>query len=168
MTSRRRAYSGGLPIEVFNQLRSSHQADRSNSGRTSAWRCTATTDRARKVSQGMRESFRLHDMPVQGTKGSGSVGVRREISRSGLGMFEAVMNATLDKKILRNSSRIKEKQTSRGSGTLRRPYVRFGSSADIASRPRHVRYSPQSGHSSARVARPLSARTRHSRHYVAT
>src|SRR6476620_8456736 len=78
MTSRHRAYSGGLPIEVFNQLRSSHQADRSNSGRTSAWRCTATTDRARKVSQGMRESFRLHDMPVQGTKGSGSVGVRRE------------------------------------------------------------------------------------------
>jgi hypothetical protein len=41
-------------------------------------------------------------------------------------MLEAVMNATLDKKILRNSSRIKEKQTSRGSGTLRRPYVRFG------------------------------------------
>ena len=35
--------------------------------------------------------------------------------------------------------------------------VRFGSLADIASRPRHVRYSPQSGHSLARVARPLSA-----------
>ena len=35
--------------------------------------------------------------------------------------------------------------------------VRFGSKADIASRPRHVRYSPQSGHSSARFACPLSA-----------
>ena len=38
---------------------------------------------------------------------------------------------------------------------------RFGSKADIASRPRHVRYSPQSGHSSARFARPLSAISGH-------
>jgi len=37
--------------------------------------------------------------------------------------------------------------------------VRFGSLADIASRPRHVRYSPQSGHSTARFARPLSAKS---------
>ena len=37
--------------------------------------------------------------------------------------------------------------------------VRFGSKADIASRPRHVRSSPQSRHSSARVARPLCARS---------
>jgi len=33
--------------------------------------------------------------------------------------------------------------------------VRYGSKADIASRPRHVRYSPQSGRSSARVGCPL-------------
>jgi hypothetical protein len=39
--------------------------------------------------------------------------------------------------------------------------VRFGSKADMASRPHHVRYSPQSGHSSARVARPLCAMSRH-------
>jgi hypothetical protein len=39
--------------------------------------------------------------------------------------------------------------------------VRYGSKADIASRPRHVRYSPQSGHSSARFARPLSATNGH-------
>ena len=39
-------------------------------------------------------------------------------------------------------------------GELRRPDVRFGSWADIASRPRHVRYSPESGHSSARFACP--------------
>ena len=36
-------------------------------------------------------------------------------------------------------------------------HVCFGSKADITSRPRHVRYSPQSGHSSARFARLLSA-----------
>ena len=42
-----------------------------------------------------------------------------------------------------------------------RSYVRLGSLADIAQRPRHVRYSPQSGHSSARFARPLSANGRH-------
>ena len=35
--------------------------------------------------------------------------------------------------------------------------VCFGSVSDIAQRPRHVRYSPQSGPSSARVARPLCA-----------
>jgi hypothetical protein len=34
-------------------------------------------------------------------------------------------------------------------------------SADIAQRPRHVRYSPESGHLSARVPRPLSARSGH-------
>ena len=33
----------------------------------------------------------------------------------------------------------------------------LGHEQTIASRPRHVRYSPQSGHSSARFARPLSA-----------
>src|SRR6476660_2588812 len=36
--------------------------------------------------------------------------------------------------------------------------VRFGSLADIASRPRHVRYSRQSGHSSARFAHPFSVK----------
>ena len=35
--------------------------------------------------------------------------------------------------------------------------VRFGSRADITSRPRHVRSSPQSRHSSARFVRPISA-----------
>jgi hypothetical protein len=40
-------------------------------------------------------------------------------------------------------------------------HVRFGSKADIAARPRHVRYPPQSGHSSARFARPFSAMTGH-------
>jgi hypothetical protein len=40
--------------------------------------------------------------------------------------------------------------------------VRFGSKADIASRPRHVRYSPQSRHWSARVPRPLCANSGHS------
>ena len=38
--------------------------------------------------------------------------------------------------------------------------IRNGSVADIESRPRHVRYSPQSGYSAARFARPLSARSR--------
>ncbi len=44
------------------------------------------------------------------------------------------------------------KDRSKPSGV--RANVRFGSLADIASRPRHVRYSPQSRHSSARFARP--------------
>src|SRR6476619_6833053 len=44
-----------------------------------------------------------------------------------------------------------------------RESVGFGSKADIASRPRHVRYSPQSGHSSARIAGLLSANNRHER-----
>jgi hypothetical protein len=35
--------------------------------------------------------------------------------------------------------------------------VRFGSLADLLTSPRHVRYSPQSGHSSARFAHPQSA-----------
>ena len=39
--------------------------------------------------------------------------------------------------------------------------VRYGSLADITSRPRRVRYSPQSGHSSVRLARPLSANSGH-------
>ena len=39
--------------------------------------------------------------------------------------------------------------------------VRFGSLADIVQRPRHVCFSPNSGHSSARVARPLSAKSGH-------
>ena len=40
-------------------------------------------------------------------------------------------------------------------------YVRFGSLADITARPRHVRSPPQSRHSSARAAGPLSANSRH-------
>ena len=40
-------------------------------------------------------------------------------------------------------------------------YVCFGSLADIGPRPRHVRSSPQSGHSSARFACPLSAKSGH-------
>ena len=38
--------------------------------------------------------------------------------------------------------------------------VRFGSLAEMASRPRHVCSFPQSRHSSARVARPLCAKKR--------
>jgi hypothetical protein len=37
----------------------------------------------------------------------------------------------------------------------------LGSLADIASLPRHVRFTPNSGHSSARVARPLCANSGH-------
>ena len=43
--------------------------------------------------------------------------------------------------------------------------VRFGSLAEIVSRPRHVRSSPQSRHSSARVARPQYAKSGHRRRY---
>ena len=39
--------------------------------------------------------------------------------------------------------------------------VRFGSLTDVVSFTRHVRSSPQSGHSSARFARPLSAKSGH-------
>ena len=45
--------------------------------------------------------------------------------------------------------------------------VRFGSLAEIVSRPRHVRSSPQSRHSSARVARPQYAKSGHRRRYQA-
>ena len=41
--------------------------------------------------------------------------------------------------------------------------VRFGSLADILTSPRHVRYSPQSRHSLARVARPLVPLTEQAR-----
>jgi hypothetical protein len=43
--------------------------------------------------------------------------------------------------------------------------VRFGSLAEIVSRPRHVRSSPQSRHSPARVARPQYAKSGHRRRY---
>ena len=43
------------------------------------------------------------------------------------------------------------------AGDSERRDVCFGSLADTALRPRHDRYSPQSGHSSAQFARPLSA-----------
>ena len=39
--------------------------------------------------------------------------------------------------------------------------VRYGSLADILTSPHHVRSSPQSRHSLARVARPLCAKSRH-------
>ena len=39
--------------------------------------------------------------------------------------------------------------------------VRFGSLADISERTRNVRFTPQSRHSSARVARPLRANSGH-------
>ena len=38
---------------------------------------------------------------------------------------------------------------------------RFGSLADITARSRHVRFTPDSGHSSLQVGCPLSARSRH-------
>ena len=44
--------------------------------------------------------------------------------------------------------------------TLKRsakPNVRFGSLADITARSRHVRFTPDSGHSSAQVECPKSA-----------
>ena len=41
--------------------------------------------------------------------------------------------------------------------TLYQADVRYGSLADMVSRPRHVRFAPRGGHSSARVARPLCA-----------
>ena len=43
------------------------------------------------------------------------------------------------------------------------PNVRFGSLADISERTRNVRFTPQSRHSSARVARPLRAISGHLR-----
>src|SRR6476646_3456859 len=71
MTSRHRAYSGGLPIEVFNQLRSNHQADRSNSGRTSAWRCTATTGDMRAFAvQKFGEAPAIHELPIPAADGA--------------------------------------------------------------------------------------------------
>ena len=42
-----------------------------------------------------------------------------------------------------------------------RPPVRFGSLADITARSRHVRFTPDSGHSSAQVGCPLSANSGH-------
>ena len=39
------------------------------------------------------------------------------------------------------------------------PYVRFGSLADIGEGFRDVRFTPKSGHSSARVGCPLSAKS---------
>jgi hypothetical protein len=44
------------------------------------------------------------------------------------------------------------------------PNVCYGSKAEMVSRTRHVRSSPQSRHSSARVARPLCAKNRHGVH----
>jgi len=40
-------------------------------------------------------------------------------------------------------------------------YVRFGSKADISACPRHVRFTPKSRHSSARLACPLCAKSGH-------
>jgi hypothetical protein len=39
--------------------------------------------------------------------------------------------------------------------------VRYGSLADIVQRRRHVRFTPDSGHSSVQVGRPKSAISRH-------
>lgn len=39
-------------------------------------------------------------------------------------------------------------------------HVRFGSLGDIASYPHHVRFTPESGHSAAPLARPFNARGR--------
>src|SRR5262249_12503654 len=51
------------------------------------------------------------------------------------------------------------------SGPIRdvrlRPHVRFGSLADIKERQSHVRFTPESRHSSAPVACPLSANSGH-------
>jgi len=41
-------------------------------------------------------------------------------------------------------------------------HVRFGSLADITARSRHVRFTPDSGHSSVQVGCPKSARSGHS------
>jgi hypothetical protein len=38
---------------------------------------------------------------------------------------------------------------------------RFGSLADIVQRPRHVRFTPNSGHSSVQLECPKSAKSRH-------
>jgi hypothetical protein len=48
-----------------------------------------------------------------------------------------------------------------GRDDLPRIVACFGSEADMVSRLRHVRSSPQSRHSSERVARPLCARSGH-------
>ena len=40
-------------------------------------------------------------------------------------------------------------------------HVRFGSLADITARSRHVRFTPNSGHSSVRVGCPKSAKSGH-------
>src|SRR6478609_11603618 len=42
-------------------------------------------------------------------------------------------------------------------------HVRFGSLADIRTSPRHVRFTPDSGHSSVQVGCPLSANSGRSR-----
>jgi hypothetical protein len=48
------------------------------------------------------------------------------------------------------------------SGLLERRDVRFGSLADMTACSRHVRFTPDSGHSSVQVGCPLSANSRHS------
>ena len=41
------------------------------------------------------------------------------------------------------------------------PISAFGSIADIGTRPRHVRFTPKSGHSVAHLGCPLCAKSRH-------
>ena len=46
--------------------------------------------------------------------------------------------------------------------TSEESYVRFGSLADIVERPRHVCFTPNSGHSPVQVGSPKSANNGHS------
>jgi hypothetical protein len=50
-----------------------------------------------------------------------------------------------------------------GSAVYQVENVRFGSEADILTSPRHVRFTPDSGHSSVQVGCPRSATSGHER-----
>src|SRR6516225_1150009 len=54
-----------------------------------------------------------------------------------------------------------KKPLGRGQIDLRLADVRFGSEADIGARPRHVRFTPESGHSVAHLGCPLCATSGH-------
>jgi hypothetical protein len=49
----------------------------------------------------------------------------------------------------------------RGAECVTRGEVRCGSKADILAVSRHVRFTPESGHSAARLGCPLCAKSRH-------
>jgi hypothetical protein len=84
-------------------------------------------------------------------------------SRSGVGIYANALYCNSGKMFCNaeNTMNLKQLLRSRGARKGATNDVRFGSVADIASRTRHVRYSHQSGHSSARFARLLCAKSGH-------